>query len=331
MDPSKEIDDIASAWITRQASGGWVASDGRQLESWLRASTYHRVAYLRLKRVWEETGRLSALGAGVNGDEPPPPGHWNLTPFFGRARSKADRPLRRRFVFAAAASVLLAVVVATGLIVVPGAKAYQTPVGGLTAVPMVDGSKVTLNTDSRIRMAVTETERRIELKQGEAFFEVAKDPLRPFVVEAGGKRVIAVGTKFSVRRGNDDIRVVVTEGMVRIDDVFLPAGSVASAGEAGVSVQTRGLSEVEEQLSWRTGMLVFHDRTLADAIAEVNRYNERRFVIADPAIAGLLIGGSFRATNVDELAELLQKGYPVDVERTGEQIVLTHQKQGGVR
>jgi transmembrane sensor len=70
-------------------------------------------------------------------------------------------------------------------------------------------------------------------------------------------------------------------------------------------------------------MLVFRDRTLADAVAELNRYNERQLVIDDPAIAGLLIGGSFRATNVDEFAELLQKGYPVRIERKGERLVLT--------
>jgi len=94
----------------------------------------------------------------------------------------------------------------------PGGTRYSTPVGEIASVPMRDGSKVTLNTDSQIRVTLTDSERRVDLKYGEAFFEVSKDPKRPFVVNAGGKRVIAVGTQFSVRRDANDIQVVVTEG-----------------------------------------------------------------------------------------------------------------------
>src|SRR5262249_39417186 len=94
---------------------------------------------------------------------------------------------------------------------------YRTPVGGIESVPTADGSTITLNTDSQIRVALSASERRIELKHGEAYFEVAHDPNRPFVVHAGNKRVIAVGTKFSVRRDYDDVQVVVTEGKVRLE------------------------------------------------------------------------------------------------------------------
>jgi transmembrane sensor len=87
---------------------------------------------------------------------------------------------------------------------------YKTPVGGLAAVPMTDGSRVTLNTDSAIRVQLTNSTRQIQLDRGEAFFEVAKDSHRPFIVSAGTKRVIAVGTKFAVRRNGDDIQIVVT-------------------------------------------------------------------------------------------------------------------------
>src|SRR3981189_822736 len=85
---------------------------------------------------------------------------------------------------------------------------YRTAIGGIAAISMKDGSTVTLNTNSDIRVALSETERRVDLEKGEAFFEVAKDPNRPFVVRVGDQRVIAVGTKFSVRREPNHVRVI---------------------------------------------------------------------------------------------------------------------------
>jgi transmembrane sensor len=191
---------------------------------------------------------------------------------------------------------------------------------------MADGSEVTLNTNSEIRVAVSERERRVELQQGEAFFEVAKDSRRPFVVVVGNKRVIAVGTRFSVRRDDEDIEVVVTEGKIRLESAGSPqpvaAGTIAHASDAGVLLQKTGLAAAEEALSWRKGILVFHETTLADAIAEFNRYNIHKIVIADPGVASLRVAGNFRANNVDAFVRLLERGYPLRVEQEGEEFVL---------
>lgn len=166
---------------------------------------------------------------------------------------------------------------------------------------MLDGSNITLNTNSQLRVALTASERHVDLHQGEAFFEVAKDRQRPFVVEVGSKRVVAVGTKFSVRRDGDDVEVVVTEGKVRVEErvapkhdgveasastpVFLTPGAIARATEAGVWVQRKSVREAEAHLSWRVGVLMFRDQNLAEAVAELNRYNVRQIVIADPPAA----------------------------------------------
>jgi transmembrane sensor len=177
----------------------------------------------------------------------------------------------------------------------------------------------------------------VELKHGEAFFEVSKDPTRPFIVRAGDKRVVAVGTKFSVRRDGDDIEVIVTEGKVRVEDgpaaqssrangsaeVFLTPGSIARASEAGVLVQRKTLPEAEEQLSWRTGVLMFRNQSLQEAIVEFNRYNARKIVIQDPAVASLKIEGNFRATNVEAFVRLLESGFSVRAQVGPDQIVLT--------
>jgi transmembrane sensor len=244
-------------------------------------------------------------------------------PATGEARSR--RPFRIG-TLSLAASLLLAVGVGAYVWVVPEGGRYATPIGGVASVAMTDGSRVTLNTDTEIRVSLTLTERRVDLRRGEAFFEVAKDPKRPFVVSAGGKRVIAVGTQFSVRRDAEDVEVVVTEGKVRVEDAgetVLTPGSIAHAGDAGVLVQRKTIPEAQEHLSWRTGVLMFRDETLGEAVAEFNRYNVRQIVIADPKVADLRIEGNFRATNVDAFVRLLESGFPVHAHTEDNRVLLT--------
>jgi transmembrane sensor len=210
---------------------------------------------------------------------------------------------------------------------------YRTAIGGIAAISMNDGSTVTLNTNSDIRVALNETERRVDLERGEAFFEVAKDPNRPFVVRIGDQRVIAVGTKFSVRREPNDVRVIVTEGRVRVehsephqpaDAALISAGGVAVAGAAGVLVQDKSLSDAEERLSWRQGIVVFRETLLSDAVAEFNRYNTRQIYIEDPALGSMRIGGHFRTRNAEGFVRLLAEAFPIRVEDNESRIVLRH-------
>ena len=322
MDSNNDSEKAAAAWLAKRVGEGWTDADEAAFNQWLQASTRNRVAFIRVNTAWQQARRLKALGAGLPTGEVPPPGQWQLSPFFDAAQPiKSRRRLATRWQ-AIAACALLGVLGMAGYLW-PAAPSYRTPVGGVARVPIADGSNVTLNTDSRIRILLTDTERHVEIERGEAFFEVAKDAARPFVVSAGDKRVIAVGTRFSVRRDGEDVRVVVTEGRVRVESARaasapptqLIAGNVATASVAGVLVQRKPLPEAEEYLSWRSGYLIFRDRALADAVAEFNRYNTRRLVIDDPSVAALRIGGNFRATNVDGFARLLEQGYPVRVER----------------
>jgi transmembrane sensor len=321
MENTQETERQASEWLARRDSANWAESDQARFEEWLNASAFNEVAFLRLESGWEEARRLKALGAGIDSDDPPQPGQWNLTPFFEQGRSVPaairERTSRQRQLVAIAASMIVAVAVAWRLW--PAGDAYQTPVGGTASVPVSDGSKVTLNTDSRIRVTFTGTERRVELERGEAFFEVARDSKRPFVVTVSHRRVIALGTQFSVRRDADDIRVVVTEGKVRVEDdasrtkPILAAGSVARASDAGVWIEKGTVPEAQERLSWRSGVLMFRNQTLAEAVSEFNRYNARQIAIDDAAVANLKIEGNFRSTNVDAFARLLEEVYPVSV------------------
>ena len=362
------VDARAAAWLARRDRGGWSDADAAGLEAWLDEATAHRVAFLRMQAAWEECGRLQALGAGLR-DGPPERGRWTggAAAVGTGAQSAAARapanhaddraaaprgpaaletlvfaPRHRRPAGSARmggwAALAATVVLAAGLALgwqwqsALDASTHSTAVGGIDTVPLADGSRTVLGSDSRIEVRLSRGERRIELHQGEAFFEAAKDPRRPFVVEAGERRVVAVGTRFSVRRDGPDLRVVVTEGSVRLESgpdggrrrpmATLPAGSVALATATGVMVQSGTVDEAERLVGWQDGLLSFSDVTLAEAAAEFNRWNARPILVADEAAAVLRIGGSFRWSNAEGFVRLLEQGFPVRAEVHDDRIVL---------
>lgn len=211
-------------------------------------------------------------------------------------------------------------------------RSYRTAIGALDTIGLADGSRATLSSDSRIDVALSRAQRHVALEHGEAFFDVAKDPGRPFAVDAGARRVIAVGTRFSVRRDGPDLRVVVTEGTVRLESepvdgrtqptTLLPAGSIALAGANGVLVRSGSIEDAERYVDWRNGYLVFRDTALSAAAAEFNRYNTRRLVIGDAAVGELRVGGNFRWSNAEVFVGLLEQAMPVRAERLPDRIVL---------
>lgn len=315
MDSSIQIEQDAAAWLAKRDGGNWTEADQAALDGWLQASTAHRVAFIRLQAVWQQALRLRVLK--------------HAQP---QALDSHSRTLRApRWAIAASVVLVAGLLAWTAYSWLPRAS-YSTAVGGLASVPMIDGSKVMLNTNSEIRVRLTDSERRVNLDHGEAFFKVAKDPSRPFVVIAGGERIIAVGTEFSVRRDGDGVRVAVTEGVVRVEPsrrstggrppAELTAGSVARSGGEGVLIQHRALQEVEDSLSWRRGYLIFRDTTLAEAVAEFNRYTTSTIVIEDEEMSAMRIGGAFRSDNVDAFLRLLREGFDIQVEAHGEQLLL---------
>ncbi|MFT3790425.1 MAG: FecR domain-containing protein [Rudaea sp.] len=365
---SERIERAAADWLAKRDSGSWSEADEQAFSAWQNESTAHRIAVIRIRTTWRQADRLQALGAGVPRGEIPEPGSWRLSPFFDREKHRAgpspsaDEPdsverdeigggtatatartrrpratatMSRSFALRACAAVLALGLAAAGAWRFIGydPNVYRADIGDTKVVSLADGSTVTLNTDTVIHVALSAAERRIDLERGEAFFEVAKDPQRPFVVNAAGQRIVAVGTKFSVLREALDTRVVVTEGRVKVEELQggatvgtateLPAGSIAQAGSAGVLVKRASVAEAETYMSWRSGYIALRDTELAAAVAEFNRYNRKQLVIADPSIATLRIGGNLRAANVEAFVRVLEEGFPVRAEDKGDRILLT--------
>lgn len=222
---SDEIEAQAARWLVRRGGDSWTEHDQEQLDAWLAKRTAHKVAFLRLQAAWTRAARMQALAAGTPAGAIPRRGSWNHLRIARRMqRPEASlallpsRGVAARFVAAAGSALLLASTAYLYSARTFAGTLYATPIGGIEKVCLADGSQVTLDTNTRIRVTLTPKERLIRLDSGEAYFDVSEDKTRPFVVYVGDDRLSAVDTKFAVRRTGDDAQVVVTEGRVRITE-----------------------------------------------------------------------------------------------------------------
>jgi len=305
----------AAAWLARE-DRDLTPAETSELRQWLAASTLNRVAYLRLKASWQRADRLSALKNPATSIAEP-------SSFLARPR-----------LLAAIAAVLLLLAAGAGgwrLWRGPSEQVFATAVGKMQAVRLADGSRMELNTDTRVRTDVTAARRIVTLDSGEAYFDVVHDAARPFTVYAGNRRITDLGTKFSVFRNGDDVRVTVQEGRVKVDVLDRPAVDAPVVAEAGHTVMAKGSETlvfakpdtgISSDLAWRSGMLVFNQQTLADAAEQFNRYNSRKIVVEGKA-RRIRIGGSFKADNVDVFVLLLHRGFGLSVDNQGTRIVVS--------
>jgi transmembrane sensor len=219
----------------------------------------------------------------------------------------------------------------------PVVERHSTGVGGFERVLLADGSAVELNTETAIDVHFEKRARHVSLLRGEASFHVARDHSRPFIVVAGDVAVRAVGTQFDVRRRDEAVEVLVTEGKVAvgrpstlggaihtiIDLPVVAAGQSAVVSHGGVHVRELRAPDAARELAWQSGMLIFDGEPLRDVIAEFNRYSaDRHLIVTDPALSALRIGGYFKATNIDEFVATLERSFGVKVEAAGDEIRL---------
>ncbi|MNK13216.1 fec operon regulator FecR [compost metagenome] len=317
MNRHSQIEETAALWLARQVDG-LTLEEQAHLTAWLEAADAHRTAFWRLEYSWEQTGRLIALR------------HPDIL-----ADTIAEaRPAPRRSALPRWATGLVAVVavVVISAVLWPRPAVYATETGERRLVALSDGSRVELNTRTRFRAAISADAREAWLDQGEAYFEVAHDASRPFTVHAGDRTVRVLGTRFSVRRDGDNVRVMVAEGRVRltgadaalaVKPVILGRGDVATGDGQSLLKSRTTIQQVEDHLAWRRGLLVFDQVTLSDAAAEFNRYNLTQLTVLDPETADIRIGGSFEAANADAFVRLLRSAYGLEIAREGETVKIS--------
>lgn len=295
-----DMSDEAARWTARMDAGDWSAQDESDLQAWLASHPMHSGALLQAQAAWISTDL--ELMEDARSDPPP-------------------TRVSRRWMMAGGGG-LIAASLAGGLIWGTASLQYSTGVGEIRRVPLADGSVAAINTASKIAIQVDAKRRNVKLEAGEAWFQVAKDPQRPFVVDAGRVRVRAVGTAFAVRLESNGAQVVVTEGVVEAwvegaegHRVRIAAGGRAFvANNAAIDVATAEPSAVDRSLAWRAGKIDLDGNRLDFAVGEFNRYNARKLIIADPALAGEEFDGIFRVDDPEGFAIAVRDslGVPVD-------------------
>lgn len=206
--------------------------------------------------------------------------------------------------------------------------------GEIRRLPLADGSIATINSDSDLRIVLASNNRLVELDHGQAWFQVAKDRTRPFIVDAGIAQARAVGTAFSVIRGKDGVQVAVTEGTVAVWPsassgmmTILEAGQFANFKTGGVApIVGSAPGEIERALAWRNGEIALENDTLAEAIAAFNRYNQQQIVLSDPSLAQEKLVGLFKLDKPENFASMLDASLDIDVSVTPEMIRLSRKK-----
>jgi len=321
-------EEAATYWVARRRLGLMSAADHAAFEAW-RAEPDNAAALAELDDMVEEVGAIAA---------------------FSEVRAMREaalsaRPPKRppwRALGAMAASLVAVVLAGTYVVNLPEAPArptiagapaaavqrYVTGVGEQRNVTLADGSTVALNTGSVVEVAYSPARRDIRLLQGQALFSVAHNAARPFVVTAGDRTVTALGTRFDVRLDGQSVKVVLVEGRVAVAPLHLrgveriapvlarhtldPGEELIAAPDERVEVAS---ADTDQATSWQRGQVIFRDNTVAEAVAEMNRYSDTQLVIDDPRIAQLKISGVFGVTREENFLAALTSFYPVEAQK----------------
>lgn len=273
--------------------------------------------------------------------------HGAVDEVLGRVEFKLRRRRRRRAVVVGALGVLLIAGVIRWQAAPPAGERLRAAAPGFAASAprqevLDDGTIVELRSGAQLTVAFTDHMRRVKLVSGEAHFQVAKNPLRPFVVDAGGVDVRAVGTAFAVQLRAQAIEVIVTEGRVAVEKAHAAASgtfqeyaSVAAGHRvvvdlAGVpvplSVIAFSADELDRRLEWRVPRLELAATPLAAAIAFLNSRSEVRLVLEEPELGKLELSGAIRGDNPEPLLRLLHTGFGIEADRRPGEIILRRRR-----
>ena len=330
----------ASRWVARLMQNELTDEGLKELELWLKQDPKHADYFMEFARLDDELSSLRVL-------EPVFP---LQTPQRGKVRRVTEGLKSRWQVYGVSAAFTVFLVLSVfhfgGLmrpieaspVAVNPIAVHSTPLGESRVVELSDGSRIILNSLSRVDVSLGENWRALTLQYGEAQFDVAPDATRPFVVRAGNHVVRAIGTAFNIRKRETEVEVLVTHGVVSLANVSeqddLAIGSMGwvepavvqpvfaqnkiEAGESAELRQTRTPKikpvlpeEMASKLAWQQGEIIFHGESLEEVINEVNRYTAAKIYIVDPNIKEIPIGGRFKTGEVQALLDILEHGFDI--------------------
>lgn len=319
----------AYAWVVRLSSDQRTRQDEAGFEKWLQEDRLNANRYGEGLALWKQLGAL-----GDSDEARETLGHLYER---GPPQVAERRRVSRRAVLGSGVGALAATV--AGVLVLPRLHlsdhvTYETAKGEQRRIALDDGSVIMLDTATKVQVAMSASQRVIALLKGQAFFDVAHDPARPFRVFAGADEIRAIGTAFQVRYESGATRVVLEEGKVAVfrGGAFKPvpkANPNLQSGNADVVLhpgQATNLTSTEPPKveavdlsrtdAWRDGELVFDDVPLSIAVAEVNRYGGRTVILADESTGRLHVSGTFHTNRPEDFVEGVTAALPVRVEES---------------
>ncbi|NMM41796.1 FecR family protein [Pseudoalteromonas arctica] len=334
----------ASRWISAM-DRGLSKQERMQFQHWVQQNKAHQDAVFELAQLWDELSVLNELSS--------------LFPNKNSINKPVHREINFSIAASVFAALLVASFIFVGIEHWPTtpqeqakySKIYRTKVGEQATFVLPDSTIVQLNTNSLLEVAYTKNRRQLILSRGEGRFNVAKDAARPFTVMAGDKSFTALGTVFNVQRNAaSDLELLVTEGKVMITDPSVAVNaddfvqlqsasndtdsvkkinaSIVISGEKALikesitePIKRLTHDDVQRDLAWQQGILIFNGEPLSEALQEVSRYTATRFELADPTLASLKVAGVFKAGDITGLLDSLRINLAIEHERLGEHIV----------
>ncbi|TXI12469.1 MAG: FecR family protein [Rhizobium sp.] len=301
-DPDREDEHFAEAnrWFFRLQAEDVSTAEKQQFSRWLHEDTAHAEAWRDVHALMRSLH--APAQASYNARQAARLWAFDKRRFVARRRTSR----RSRTIPALGASCLFFIVAFGAYVHGPAwydrwVADYSTVSGQRETITLADGTRVDLNTDTALNIAVTAGSRRVTVLRGEAFFEIAKDP-RPFIVVTRDAESRDIGTAFSVEKSDDNSTVTVQTGIVDVGasidpdtTVRVTAGEMVDCGAGGLSVLRK--ADLERQLAWRRGQLIFRQERLSDVVAALNRYRTGRIIIVNPWIGNELVSGTFDIDN----------------------------------
>ncbi len=331
---TEQIDKQACKWLSIMNSDQKSDAEVADFHTWLEADPHHQMAHDHVNVIWTDLedlqGAIEPEDYRVSDESMP----WQKTGLQGFLSKTMDIRYKP-FQFAVVSSMLLAI-----YLLWPGFERpvynndsngeYATQTAELRNIELPDGSTVTLGALSAIEVKYRDSERRIELVSGDAFFSVASNPNRPFIVSTTNAFVRAVGTMFDVRRSNEGVRISVLEGLVevtqfqakQIDGVKVPE-EVTQVLLANQKIYARSDGDqtkpqtIETDLpgAWREGRLIYEKANLSVVISDADRYYGGNIIIDTIDLKDLPVSAAFRTDQINEMMDTLSAVLPISVKR----------------